>query len=237
MAGINAHRQINGEEPIVLGRSEAYIGVLIDDLVTKGTDEPYRMFTSRAEYRILLRQDNADLRLTQKGREIGLVDDLRMSKLDEKIRNTKEALTYFEKESISPENINKTLQNNNSSPIRQKNKIGKILSRPQIKLEDILSVQSVQEKTKKISREGLEQAEIQIKYQGYINREKENALKLNRLETIKIPIDFDFKKIKAISSESKEKLDHIKPETIGQAARISGVSPSDINILLVFIGR
>ena len=237
MAGINAHRQINGGEPIVLGRSEAYIGVLIDDLVTKGTDEPYRMFTSRAEYRILLRQDNADLRLTQKGREIGLVDDLRMCKLDEKIRNTKEALTYFEKESISPENINKTLQNNNSSPIKQKNKVGKILSRPQIKLEDILSVQSVQEKTKKISREGLEQAEIQIKYQGYINREKENALKLNRLETIKIPKDFDFKKIKAISSESKEKLDHIKPETIGQAARISGVSPSDINILLVFMGR
>ncbi|MDC3050361.1 tRNA uridine-5-carboxymethylaminomethyl(34) synthesis enzyme MnmG [Flavobacteriales bacterium] len=237
MAGINAHRQTNGEEPIVLGRSEAYIGVLIDDLVTKGTDEPYRMFTSRAEYRILLRQDNADLRLTQKGREIGLVDNLRMSKLDEKIRNTKEALTYFEKESISPENINKTLQNNNSSPIKQKNKVGKILSRPQIKLEDILSVKSVQEKTKKISREGLEQAEIQIKYQGYINREKENALKLNRLETIKIPTDFDFKKIKAISSESKEKLDHIKPETIGQAARISGVSPSDINILLVFMGR
>ena len=237
MAGINAHRQTNGEEPIVLGRSEAYIGVLIDDLVTKGTDEPYRMFTSRAEYRILLRQDNADLRLTQKGREIGLVDNLRMSKLEEKIRNTKEALTYFEKESISPENINKTLQNNNSSPIKQKNKVGKILSRPQIKLEDILSVKSVQEKTKKISREGLEQAEIQIKYQGYINREKENALKLNRLETIKIPIDFDFKKIKAISSESKEKLDHIKPETIGQAARISGVSPSDINILLVFMGR
>ena len=237
MAGINAHRQTNGEEPIVLGRSEAYIGVLIDDLVTKGTDEPYRMFTSRAEYRILLRQDNADLRLTQKGREIGLVDNLRMSKLDEKIRNTKEALKYFEKESISPENINKTLQNNNSSPIKQKNKVGKILSRPQIKLEDILSVKSVQEKTKKISREGLEQAEIQIKYQGYINREKENALKLNRLETIKIPTDFDFKKIKAISSESKEKLDHIKPETIGQAARISGVSPSDINILLVFMGR
>ena len=237
MAGINAHRQTNGEEPIVLGRSEAYIGVLIDDLVTKGTDEPYRMFTSRAEYRILLRQDNADLRLTQKGREIGLVDNLRMSKLDEKIRNTKEALTYFEKESISPENINKTLQNNNSSPIKQKNKVGKILSRPQIKLEDILSVKSVQEKTKKISREGLEQAEIQIKYQGYINREKENALKLNRLETIRIPIDFDYKKIKAISSESKEKLDHIKPETIGQAARISGVSPSDINILLVFMGR
>ena len=237
MAGINAHRQTNGEEPIILGRSEAYIGVLIDDLVTKGTDEPYRMFTSRAEYRILLRQDNADLRLTQKGREIGLVDDQRLSKLDEKIRNTKEALTYFEKESISPENINKTLKNNNSSPIKQKNKVGKILSRPQIKLEDILNIKSVQEKTKKISREGLEQAEIQIKYQGYINREKENALKLNKLEKIKIPIDFDFKKIKAISSESKEKLDHIKPETIGQAARISGVSPSDINILLVFMGR
>lgn len=237
MAGINAHRQVKGEEPIILSRSEAYIGVLIDDLVTKGTDEPYRMFTSRAEYRILLRQDNADIRLTQKGREIGLVKDLRMAKLDEKLNNTKEALTYFEKESISPDDINPILEANNSSPIKQKNKIGKILSRPQIKFENLLKVKSIKEKTKSISQEGLEQAEIQIKYNGYIEREKETVLKLNKLEGIRIPKAFDYSKINAISSESREKLKHIKPETIGQASRISGVSPSDINILLVFMGR
>ena len=237
MAGINAHRQVKGEEPIILSRSEAYIGVLIDDLVTKGTDEPYRMFTSRAEYRILLRQDNADIRLTQKGREIGLVKDLRMAKLDEKLNNTKEALTYFEKESISPDDINPILEANNSSPIKQKNKIGKILSRPQIKFENLLKVKSIKEKTKNISQEGLEQAEIQIKYNGYIERERETVLKLNKLEGIRIPKAFEYSKLNAISSESREKLNHIKPETIGQASRISGVSPSDINILLVFMGR
>ena len=237
MAGINAHRQVKGEEPTILSRSEAYIGVLIDDLVTKGTDEPYRMFTSRAEYRILLRQDNADIRLTQKGREIGLVKDLRMAKLDEKLNNTKEALTYFEKESISPNDINPILETNNSSPIKQKNKIGKILSRPQIKFEDLLKIKSIKEKTKNISQEGLEQAEIQIKYNGYIEREKETVLKLNKLEGIRIPKNFDYSKLNAISSESREKLNHIKPDTIGQASRISGVSPSDINILLVFMGR
>ena len=237
MAGINAHRKVKGEDPIILSRSEAYIGVLIDDLVTKGTDEPYRMFTSRAEYRILLRQDNADLRLTQMGRDIGLVDDKRMNRLDEKIKNTKEALSYFEKESISPEEINPVLENNNSSTIKQKNKIGKILSRPQIKFADLLKVESVKEKTQNISQEGIEQAEIQIKYNGYIEREKETVMKMNKLEGIRIPKAFDYSKLNAISSESREKLNHIKPETIGQASRISGVSPSDINILLVFMGR
>ena len=237
MAGINAHKRVKGEDPIILSRSEAYIGVLIDDLVTKGTDEPYRMFTSRAEYRILLRQDNADLRLTQIGRDIGLVEDERMTKLDDKLKNTKEALSYFEKESISPEEINPILENNNSSTIKQKNKIGKILSRPQIKFEDLLNVETIKEKTKNISQEGLEQAEIQIKYNGYIEREKETVIKLNKLEGIRIPKAFDYSKLNAISSESREKLNHIKPETIGQASRISGVSPSDINILLVFMGR
>ena len=237
MAGINAHRRAKGEEAIILSRSEAYIGVLIDDLVTKGTDEPYRMFTSRAEYRILLRQDNADIRLTQKGRNIGLVDDERMVKLDEKLKNTQNALNYLEKESISPEEINPILENNNSSTIKQKNKIGKILSRPQIKFEDLLKVDTIKEKTKNISQEGLEQAEIQIKYNGYIEREKETVMKLNKLEGIRIPKAFDYSKLNAISSESREKLNHIKPDTIGQASRISGVSPSDINILLVFMGR
>ena len=237
MAGINAHRRAKDEEAIILSRSEAYIGVLIDDLVTKGTDEPYRMFTSRAEYRILLRQDNADIRLTQKGRNIGLVDDERMVKLDEKLKNTQNALNYFEKESISPEEINPILENNKSSTIKQKNKIGKILSRPQIKFEDLLKVDTIKEKTKNISQEGLEQAEIQIKYNGYIEREKETVMKLNKLEGIRIPKAFDYSKLNAISSESREKLNHIKPDTIGQASRISGVSPSDINILLVFMGR
>ena len=237
MAGINAHRQVKGEEPVILSRSEAYIGVLIDDLVTKGTDEPYRMFTSRAEYRILLRQDNADIRLTQKGREIGLVKDIRMAKLDEKLNNTKEALTYFETESINPDDINPILESNNSRPIIQKNKVGKILSRPQIKFEDLLKVKTIKEKTKNISQEGLEQAEIQIKYNGYIEREKATVIKLNKLEGIKIPKTFDYSKLNAISSESREKLNQIKPETIGQASRISGVSPSDVNILLVFMGR
>lgn len=237
MAGINAHRRAKDEEAIILSRSEAYIGVLIDDLVTKGTDEPYRMFTSRAEYRILLRQDNADIRLTQKGRNIGLVDDERMVKLDEKLKNTQNALNYLEKESISPEEINPILENNNSSTIKQKNKIGKILSRPQIKFEDLLKVDTIKEKTKNISQEGLEQAEIQIKYNGYIEREKETVMKLNKLEGIRIPKAFDYSKLNAISSESREKLNHIKPDTIGQASRISGVSPSDINILLVFMGR
>jgi len=237
MAGINAHRRAKDEEAIILSRSEAYIGVLIDDLVTKGTDEPYRMFTSRAEYRILLRQDNADIRLTQKGRNIGLVDDERMVKLDEKLKNTQNAINYFEKESISPEEINPILENNNSSTIKQKNKIGKILSRPQIKFEDLLKVDTIKEKTKNISQEGLEQAEIQIKYNGYIEREKETVMKLNKLEGIRIPKAFDYSKLNAISSESREKLNHIKPDTIGQASRISGVSPSDINILLVFMGR
>ena len=237
MAGINAHRKVIGEKPIILSRSEAYIGVLIDDLVTKGTDEPYRMFTSRAEYRILLRQDNADIRLTQKGREIGLVKDLRMAKLNEKLNNTKEALTYFEKESISPDDINPILETNNSSPIKQKNKIGKILSRPQIKFEDLLKVKSIKEKTKNISQEGLEQAEIQIKYNGYIEREKETVIKHDKLEGIRLPQRFDYNKLSAMSSESREKLNNIKPETIGQASRISGVSPADINILLVSIGR
>jgi len=237
MAGINASRRTKELEPIVLKRSEAYIGVLIDDLVTKGTDEPYRMFTSRAEYRILLRQDNADLRLTKIGRDIGLVGDLRMSQLDKKQDNIEGALSFFQKESVSPEEMNPILENNNSSLIKQKTKLGKILSRPQIKLDDLLKLKSVEEKTKKINQDVLEQAEIQIKYNGYIERERETVMKTNKLEGIRIPNKFDYGKLHAISAESREKLNQVKPETIGQASRISGVSPSDINVLLVFMGR
>lgn len=237
MAGINASRRTKELEPIVLKRSEAYIGVLIDDLVTKGTDEPYRMFTSRAEYRILLRQDNADLRLTKIGRDIGLVSDLRISALEKKENNIKSALSFFQNESISPEEINPVLEMNNSSQIKQKTKLGKILSRPQIKLEDLLKIDSIENKTKEIHQEVLEQTEIQIKYNGYIDRERETVMKTNKLEGIKIPNKFDYGKLHAISAESREKLNQVKPETIGQASRISGVSPSDINVLLVFMGR
>ena len=237
MAGINASRRTEELEPIILKRSEAYIGVLIDDLVTKGTDEPYRMFTSRAEYRILLRQDNADLRLTKIGRDIGLVSDLRMSQLDKKQDNIENALSFFQKESVSPDEMNPILENNNSSLINQKTKLGKILSRPQIKLDDLLKLKSVEEKTKEIKQDVLEQAEIQIKYNGYIERERETVMKTNKLEGIRIPDKFDYDKLHAISAESREKLNQVKPETIGQASRISGVSPSDINVLLVFMGR
>ena len=237
MAGINAHRKVNEIEEFTLGRSEAYIGVLIDDLVTKGTDEPYRMFTSRAEYRILLRQDNADLRLTEKSYAMGLASEERMKKVEDKSEATKQVTTYLENESITPETINNTLETNNSSAIKQKTKLAKILSRPQIKIEDLLKIKPIQKKLDKFKQEAVEQAEIQIKYNGYIAREKETAKKLNKLEGIKIPEDFNYSKLGAISSESREKLSAIQPKSIGQASRISGVSPSDINILLVYMGR
>lgn len=237
MAGINAHRKNKELDEFILKRSQAYIGVLIDDLVTKGTDEPYRMFTSRAEYRILLRQDNADLRLTEIGREIGLVRDDRMQKLDAKQENTKRAITFLEKTNLDPQEINPILQQNQSATIKQKTRAAKILSRPQIKIEDLKDIESVKNLQQEVSKEGLEQAEIQIKYNGYIERENETVKKISKLENIRIPQSFDYKKVAAISSESREKLANIQPTTIGQATRISGVSPSDINVLLVFMGR
>lgn len=237
MAGINAHRKNKELDEFILKRSQAYIGVLIDDLVTKGTDEPYRMFTSRAEYRILLRQDNADLRLTEIGREIGLVRNDRMQKLDAKQKNTKKAITFFEKTNLDPQEINPILQQNQSATIKQKTRAAKILSRPQIKIEDLKDIESVKNLQQEVSKEGLEQAEIQIKYNGYIERENETVKKISKLENIRIPQSFDYKKVAAISSESREKLANIQPTTIGQATRISGVTPSDINVLLVFMGR
>ena len=237
MAGINAHRKNKELDEFILKRSQAYIGVLIDDLVTKGTDEPYRMFTSRAEYRILLRQDNADLRLTEIGREIGLVRDDRMQKLDAKQKNTKKAITFFKKTNLDPQEINPILQQNQSATIKQKTRAAKILSRPQIKIEDLKDIESVKNLQQEVSKEGLEQAEIQIKYNGYIERENETVKKISKLENIRIPQSFDYKKVAAISSESREKLANIQPTTIGQATRISGVTPSDINVLLVFMGR
>jgi len=237
MAGINAHLKINDKEKFTLSRSEAYIGVLIDDLITKGTDEPYRMFTSRAEYRILLRQDNADIRLTEKSYHLGLASEKRLNRLHKKQEETEKALRFLNKNSITPEDINDTLEDKNTSIIKQKTKLSKILSRPQIKIDDFLKIKATSDILSKIECESLEQAEIQIKYDGYISREKETAEKLTNLENIKIPENFDYKKLGAMSSESKEKLFKIKPRSIGQATRISGVKPSDINVLLVYMGR
>ena len=237
IAGINAHKHCKKEESLILKRSQAYIGVLIDDLVTKGTDEPYRMFTSRAEYRILLRQDNADLRLTEIGKKIGLVNEHRMKVLEYKKTSTDNVLSCLEKTNLTPEDVNPILINNNSSTVNQKTRAAKILSRPQIKLENLSSIESLSDLFHKNKNEVLEQAEIQIKYNGYIEREKETAKKLSKLEGIRIPESFDYKKLAAISTESREKLASIQPTTIGQASRISGVSPSDINVLLIFMGR
>lgn len=237
MAGINAHRKVKEQEAFILGRSEAYIGVLIDDLVTKGTDEPYRMFTSRAEYRILLRQDNADLRLTEKAHELGLATADRMRRVEDKEKATTAVTQYLEKESIAPDSINPTLALKESSLITQKQKLAKILSRPQIKIGDLLKLEPIHNTLKETEQEAIEQAEIQIKYNGYIAREEETAKKLSKLENIKIPTDFNYQKLGAISSESREKLGNVQPQSIGQATRISGVSPSDINVLLVYMGR
>ena len=240
VAGINAHQKINNNEPFILKRDEAYIGVLIDDLVTKGTKEPYRMFTSRAEYRILLRQDNADIRLTQKGFDLGLATSDMLKRVREKEGNTKNLVSFLKKTSTSPEEINKTLINKSSSEIPQKMKIDKVLSRPKINIKDFISTN---EKLRayiakeEIKDDALEQAEIEIKYLGYITREKEVAQKLNRLEGVKIPEDIDYSTFSSLSNESKEKLTSIKPKSLGQAARISGIKPSDVSILMVYLGR
>ncbi len=239
MAGINAVQKIRGKEAFILKRDEAYIGVLIDDLITKGVDEPYRMFTSRAEYRTLLRQDNADLRLTAKSHAIGLASDERLKRVEEKQRLTDLTIQFFKKTSVKPEDINPILQNNQSSPVKQQMKLFKIASRPQINFKDLEQLQSVADfvKENNISNEIKEQAEIHLKYAGYIEKEKLNADKLNRLENISIPDNFDYDKILSISYEGREKLNKIRPKTIAQASRISGVSPSDISVLLVYMGR
>jgi len=239
MAGINAHLKINELPPFILQRDEAYIGVLIDDLITKGTEEPYRMFTSRAEYRTLLRQDNADLRLTPKGFAIGLAKEDRLRKMEEKERNSNAFINFFKTTSFSPEDINPILNSVSSAPVKQADKMHKVFSRPNVTMGHMLQLSQVSEfvKEHKLTREVLEQAEIQVKYSGYIQKEKKNADKLQRLENIKIPEDFDYSKLKSLSYEAREKLQAIQPVTISQASRISGVSPSDISVLLVFMGR
>ena len=239
MAGINAHQNAYGKEEFILNRSDAYIGVLIDDLITKGTEEPYRMFTSRAEYRLLLRQDNADIRLTKKGYELGLADEERLLQLQKKEEETESLIKFLEKQSIDPNDINPILEKKGSSILKQKVKIKTILSRPHITINDLLVCKELKEYLDKenLSLEAVEQAEIEIKYSGYLNKEKESAAKLNRLENMKITEDFEFDKLHSISTEGREKLKAIQPKTIGQAARISGVSPSDINVLLIYLGR
>ncbi|MFT3741050.1 MAG: tRNA uridine-5-carboxymethylaminomethyl(34) synthesis enzyme MnmG [Breznakibacter sp.] len=243
MAGINSHRLINNLSSFVLGRDEAYIGVLIDDLVTKGVDEPYRMFTSRAEYRILLRQDDADERLTPKGYEIGLASKERMNILNEKISLRNSLLDILSSETVLPEQVNDLLQQKGSTPIKNKTKIRDLVSRPQINLSDlILSNQKLSDLIENkipASRkfEIIESAEVVIKYQGYIDREKLVAEKMTRLEHVKIKGRFKYEDIKSLSTEARQKLARVDPETIGQASRISGVSPSDVNVLLVLMGR
>ena len=239
IAGINSHQKTNNKEEFILDRSDAYIGVLIDDLITKGTDEPYRMFTSRAEYRLLLRQDNADIRLTKKGFELGLASKDRVDKLNNKIMEGNRLLSFLEKQSVSPEEINPLLSEKGSASLKQKVKLKSVLSRPHIWIEDLLVVDSLNNfiKENEISLESMTQTEIQVKYSGYINKEQDTVLKATKLERIIIPDKFDYSKLQSISMEGREKLNEIRPKSIGQASRISGVSPSDINVLLIYIGR
>ena len=240
MAGINAHLRINEKDPFILSRSEAYIGVLIDDLVTKGTEEPYRMFTSRAEYRLLLRQDNADVRLTPKSFDLGLASEERLNRVEGKNEKVNAFSQFLKKLSIEQDQINPFLESIDSAPIPHKGKIINIIARPHIVLADLINqVQPIAEyvESEKLSVEIIESVEIQLKYDGYIQKEKETAEKLMRLENIILRDDFDYSVINSLSSEAKEKLKKIKPSTIGQASRISGVSPSDISVLMVYLGR
>ncbi len=239
MAGINAHQKVQEKEAFTLSRDEAYIGVLIDDLITKGTKEPYRMFTSRAEYRTLLRQDNADFRLTKKSFDIGLAAEQRLIIMEQKRRQSEDLIHFFKNTSVSHAILNPILVSKDSAPVKQMDKLYKPFSRPNITMDDMRKIDSVEEyiKSNKLSREVLEQTEIQIKYAGYINKERANADKLNRLEGIKIPENFDYSKLKSLSYEALEKLRSIKPVTVSQASRISGVSPNDISVLLVYMGR
>ena len=239
MAGINAHLKLNEKDDFILKRDEAYIGVLIDDLITKGTEEPYRMFTSRAEYRTLLRQDNADLRLTPKGYVIGLAKEDRLKRMEEKLSKSEMFVQFFRDTSVLPDQINPILESVNSATVSQSDKMFKAFSRPNVTMDHMLQLDAVSSfvDENNLDREVLEQAEVQVKYSGYIAKEKNNADKLQRLENVKIPSNFDYSKLKSLSTEARQKLNAIQPVTISQASRISGVSPSDISVLLVYLGR
>jgi tRNA uridine 5-carboxymethylaminomethyl modification enzyme len=238
MAGMNAHLKINNQPPLILQRSEAYIGVLIDDLISKGTEEPYRMFTSRAEFRTLLRQDNADLRLTEMSYKLGLAKEIRMHRVEEKVKQVGEIKDILNTDSIEPDTINNFLTGIDSATITEKQKASKLLLRPNISLQQILSNNELlNEKMNAFDTECLEQAEIQIKYERYIEKEKEIVERMATLENKLIPTNFDYDKIAAISIEARQKFKKIRPLTLGQASRISGVNPSDVQILMVFMGR
>ena len=241
MAGINAHRKNQKEAPFTLSRSEAYIGVLIDDLITKGTDEPYRMFTSRAEYRILLRQDNADIRLTPIGHAIGMASDKALRRVKEKMSGAEKLKKSLRKEGVSPERANTVLVRKKSAPVKQQVKLSSLITRPGIGMEDVLemSVDSsvLATELNNVDPSIVTQTEIQLKYEGYISREEDVAKKMNRLEDVKIPEMIDYSKLTSLSAEAKEKLTALAPVTIGQASRISGISPSDVSVLLVYLGR
>ncbi len=239
LAGINAALKVKEKEPLILKRDEAYIGVLIDDLITKGTEEPYRMFTSRAEFRTLLRQDNADYRLTPMSHAIGLASEERLRRMMYKFEEAEKMVSFFKETSVSVAEVNPILEAKDSATISQSDKMFKIFSRPQVDLEDMLKFEKVTAYLNEnpLDQEILEQAEIQVKYSGYIEKERNNALKLTRLEDVKIPEFFDYEKIKSMSIEAKQKLSLIRPVTISQASRISGVSPADISVLLIHMGR
>ena len=237
IAGINAHNKVHGKDEFTLSRDEAYIGVLIDDLITKGTEEPYRMFTSRAEYRLLLRQDNADIRLTEKSYNIGLASEERLRKVEDKIKKSGELEEFLKELSLKPNVINPILEENESNPVDQAYRASQILTRPNINLEKLSKIEIIGNKAREYSEEIQEQAEINIKYKGYIEKEKENVAKLQRMENIKIPDDFDFSKVASLSSEALQKMNNIRPKNIAQASRISGVSPADINVLLIYLGK
>ncbi len=235
MAGINAHLKNNEKEPFILSRDEAYIGVLIDDLITKGTDEPYRMFTSRAEYRLLLRQDNADIRLTEKSYQIGLASAERLARVQHKIKESRELEDILRSTSLKPGQVNPVLESIASAPVDQAYRAAQILTRPNMTLEKLEEIDAVKLQTAHFETEVREQAEINIKYKGYIEKEKENVAKVSRLETIRIPEQFDYQQLKSLSAEARQKLSDVRPVNIAQASRISGVSPADINILLVYL--
>lgn len=238
MAGINAHNKINNKEDFILKRSDAYIGVLIDDLVNKGTDEPYRMFTSRAEYRILLRQDNADIRLTEIGNKLGLADNKRLKNVNKKIQNTNDIVNYFKRTSIIPSEINPLLVKYNTSEINQNYKLMQIVTRPQLDINILKNnLTSVSTFLEKYNEDEILQAEILMKYEGYLEKEQLMVEKMNKLESVIINEKFDFVSIHNLSTEAKQKLSKQKPKTLGQAARISGISPSDISVLMIHLGR
>ncbi len=236
VAGVNAHQRINDLHELILKRSESYIGVLIDDLVTKGTEEPYRMFTSRAEHRLLLRQDNADIRLTPLAHKLGLVSDERLKSVNEKIKNSDAIVEYMKNHSIDKESINPILQRENSTPISQKARLFNILSRPQVSIQHIAEGNTeFNEFLKTFKEDIIEQAEIKVKYDSYFEKEMEIVNKMKKMEDKEINPNFDYSSLTSLSIEAREKLVKVKPRTLGQASRISGVSPSDISVLMVYM--